>query len=165
MERKDLAWERWYDLSSQEIGELIKMPKMGKTLHRLVHEFPRLELAAHVQPITRTVLKVDLVITPDFKWNVRCALNPNALKPRPARARRRPARRRLACSGVAVLQCRGLQGGSCGHSTAGICQSPVERAARNFQLHEAWRQGSRALGGRAKTLKALSRSPVTMPYV
>ena len=71
MERKDLAWERWYDLSSQEIGELIKMPKMGKTLHRLVHEFPRLELAAHVQPITRTVLKVDLVITPDFKWNVR----------------------------------------------------------------------------------------------
>lgn len=70
MERKDLAWERWYDLSSQEIGELIKMPKMGKTLHRLVHEFPRLELAAHVQPITRTVLKVDLVITPDFKWNV-----------------------------------------------------------------------------------------------
>ena len=71
MERKDLAWERWYDLSSQEIGELIKMPKMGKTLHRLVHEFPRLELAAHVQPITRTVLKVDLVMTPDFKWNVR----------------------------------------------------------------------------------------------
>ena len=71
MERNDLAWERWYDLSSQEIGELIKMPKMGKTLHRLVHEFPRLELAAHVQPITRTVLKVDLVITPDFKWNVR----------------------------------------------------------------------------------------------
>lgn len=114
MERKDLAWERWYDLSSQEIGELIKMPKMGKTLHRLVHEFPRLELAAHVQPITRTVLKVDLVITPDFKWNVRCALNPKALKPRPARARRRPARRRLACSGVAVLQCRDSREGPVG---------------------------------------------------
>jgi len=29
-----------------------------------------LELAAHVQPITRSVLKIDLVITPDFKWNV-----------------------------------------------------------------------------------------------
>ena len=78
VERKDLAWERWYDLSSQEIGELIKMPKMGKTLHRLVHEFPRLELAAHVQPITRTVLKVDLVITPDFKWNVRSTHEPHS---------------------------------------------------------------------------------------
>ena len=27
VERKDLAWERWYDLSSQEIGEMIKAPK------------------------------------------------------------------------------------------------------------------------------------------
>ncbi|KAF5195416.1 Activating signal cointegrator 1 complex subunit [Thalictrum thalictroides] len=30
--------------------------------------FPKLLLAAHVQPITRTVLKVELTITPDFKW-------------------------------------------------------------------------------------------------
>ncbi len=49
VERKDLAWERWYDLSSQEIGELIKAPKIGKQLHRMIHEFPRLELAAQVQ--------------------------------------------------------------------------------------------------------------------
>lgn len=28
----------------------------------------RLELAAHVQPITRTCLKIDLTITPDFAW-------------------------------------------------------------------------------------------------
>lgn len=68
VERKELPWERWYDLSSQDIGELIRFPKMGKTLHRLIHEFPRLELAAHVQPITRTLLRVDLTITPDFQW-------------------------------------------------------------------------------------------------
>ncbi|PSC69011.1 U5 small nuclear ribonucleo 200 kDa helicase-like [Micractinium conductrix] len=68
IEKKDLAWDRWYDLNSQEIGELIRFPKMGKTVHRLVHQFPRLELSAHVQPITRTVLKVDLTITPDFQW-------------------------------------------------------------------------------------------------
>ena len=69
-QKKDLAWERYYDLSSQELGELIRLPKMGKALHKLVHQFPRLELAAHVQPITRTTLKIDLTITPDFK--VRC---------------------------------------------------------------------------------------------
>ena len=34
IEKKDLAWERWYDLSSQDIGELIRFPKMGKTIHR-----------------------------------------------------------------------------------------------------------------------------------
>lgn len=50
-----------------------------------MHQFPRLELAAHVQPITRTVLKVDLTITPDFQWDVRSplkSLNPHPLSPR-----------------------------------------------------------------------------------
>lgn len=69
VERKELPWERWYDLSSQDIGELIRFPKMGKALHKLIHQFPRLELAAHVQPITRSLIKVDLTITPDFQWD------------------------------------------------------------------------------------------------
>jgi pre-mRNA-splicing helicase BRR2 len=69
IEKKDLPWERYYDLSSQEIGELIRYPKMGKSIHRYIHQFPKLELAAHVQPITRSVLKVDLTITPDFQWD------------------------------------------------------------------------------------------------
>ncbi|KAK0578343.1 hypothetical protein LWI29_008842 [Acer saccharum] len=68
LEKKDFAWERYYDLSSQELGELIRYPKMGRTLHKFVHQFPKLILAAHVQPITRTVLRVELTITPDFQW-------------------------------------------------------------------------------------------------
>ncbi|KAL0006651.1 hypothetical protein SO802_008153 [Lithocarpus litseifolius] len=68
LEKKDLAWDRYYDLSSQEIGELIRIPKMGRTLHKFIHQFPKLNLAAHVQPITRTVLRVELTITPDFQW-------------------------------------------------------------------------------------------------
>ncbi|CBI36671.3 unnamed protein product, partial [Vitis vinifera] len=52
LEKKDLAWERYYDLSSQELGELIRYPKMGRTLHKFIHQFPKLDLAAHVQPIT-----------------------------------------------------------------------------------------------------------------
>ncbi|GIL50154.1 hypothetical protein Vafri_6292 [Volvox africanus] len=68
LEKRDLPWERFYDLTSQELGELIRVPKMGKILHKLIHQFPRLELAAHVQPITRTCLKIDLTITPDFAW-------------------------------------------------------------------------------------------------
>eukprot|EP01018_Ginkgo_biloba_P013775 Gb_27895 [translate_table: standard] len=69
IEKKDLAWDRYYDLSAQEIGELIRFPKMGKTIHKFVHQFPKLDLSAHVQPITRTVLKVELTITPDFQWD------------------------------------------------------------------------------------------------
>jgi len=69
IEKKDLAWDRYYDLSAQEIGELIRFPKMGKSIHKFVHQFPKLDLSAHVQPITRTVLKVELTITPDFQWD------------------------------------------------------------------------------------------------
>eukprot|EP00435_Cladocopium_sp_Y103_P043531 s679_g12.t1 len=69
VEKKDFAWERYYDLSSSEIGELIRFPKMGKTIHKLVHQFPKLDLSAYVQPITRSCLMVELTITPDFQWD------------------------------------------------------------------------------------------------
>ena len=69
LEKKDLSWERYYDLSSQEIGELIRFPKMGRQLHRSIHQLPKLNLAAHVQPITRTVLSFELTITADFLWD------------------------------------------------------------------------------------------------
>ncbi|XP_020102625.1 DExH-box ATP-dependent RNA helicase DExH12-like [Ananas comosus] len=69
LEKKDLAWERYYDLSSQEIGELIRYQKMGRQLHKCIHQLPKLNLAAHVQPITRTVLGFELTITPDFQWD------------------------------------------------------------------------------------------------
>lgn len=41
----------------------------GALQHKFVHQFPRLELAAHVQPITRSLLRIDLTITPDFAWD------------------------------------------------------------------------------------------------
>ncbi|EOA39471.1 hypothetical protein CARUB_v10008066mg [Capsella rubella] len=69
LEKKDLVWERYYDLSAQELGELIRNPKMGRPLHKFIHQFPKLTLSAHVQPITRTVLKVELTVTPDFLWD------------------------------------------------------------------------------------------------
>lgn len=69
LEKKDLPWDRYYDLSSQEIGELLRLPKIGRTVHKFIHQFPKLNLAAHVQPITRSVLRVELTITPDFQWD------------------------------------------------------------------------------------------------
>eukprot|EP00922_Rhytidocystis_sp_ex-Travisia-forbesii_P046831 GHVS01069806.1.p1 GENE.GHVS01069806.1~~GHVS01069806.1.p1 ORF type:complete len:2164 (-),score=326.56 GHVS01069806.1:2269-8760(-) len=71
LEKKDFAWDRYYDLSSTELGELVRVPKMGKILHRLVHQFPKLELAAYVQPLTRTCLAVELTITVDFQWDTK----------------------------------------------------------------------------------------------
>lgn len=69
IEKKNFPWERLYDLEQNEIGELIRVPKLGKTIHKYVHQFPKLELSTHIQPITRSTLRVELTITPDFQWD------------------------------------------------------------------------------------------------
>lgn len=67
IERKEqFTWHHFYDMTPQQIGEIVKFQKMGTIIHRYVHRFPKLELEAYVQPLTRTILKVELAITPDF---------------------------------------------------------------------------------------------------
>ena len=34
-----------------------------------MHQFPKLDLSSHIQPVTRSTLKVELTVTPDFKWD------------------------------------------------------------------------------------------------
>ncbi|XP_076951911.1 DExH-box ATP-dependent RNA helicase DExH12-like [Bidens hawaiensis] len=69
LEKKDLAWERYYDLSSHELGELVRGPHLGRVLHKYIHQVPKLNLAAHIQPVTQSMLTVELTITPDFQWD------------------------------------------------------------------------------------------------
>ncbi|CAN6808070.1 unnamed protein product [Brassica oleracea] len=71
LEKKDLVWERYYDLSSQELGQLIRSPKMGIPLHKLIYQIPKLYLSAYVQPIFRSVLRLELTVTADFQWDDR----------------------------------------------------------------------------------------------
>lgn len=69
LERKEYPWNRLRDLEPNEIGELIGVAKAGRLIHRLVNQFPRLELQAFFQPITTSLLSVQLTITPDFQWD------------------------------------------------------------------------------------------------
>jgi pre-mRNA-splicing helicase BRR2 len=75
LEKKNFQWERLYDLNSNAIGELIRMPNMGRSIHRYLRQIPKLELSAHVQPITRQMLKVELTIIPDFQWEEKVHAN------------------------------------------------------------------------------------------
>lgn len=70
-ERKEFPWYRYFDLEPSELGELVGLPNEGKRIHRLVHMFPKLELQALVQPITRSLIRVVLTIIPDFEWDER----------------------------------------------------------------------------------------------
>ncbi|KAF7797360.1 hypothetical protein EIP86_008555 [Pleurotus ostreatoroseus] len=68
-ESKQFPWYRYFDLTPPEIGELIGVQNAGRLVHRLVHNFPKLQLQAQVQPITRSLLRIDLTIIPDFRWD------------------------------------------------------------------------------------------------
>ncbi|XP_053622297.1 U5 small nuclear ribonucleoprotein 200 kDa helicase [Plodia interpunctella] len=69
LEKKNFPWEKLYELGPNEIGELVRAPKLGKMIHKHVRQFPKLELSTHIQPITRSTLRVELTITPDFQWD------------------------------------------------------------------------------------------------
>nr|CCA21900.1 premRNAsplicing helicase BRR2 putative [Albugo laibachii Nc14] len=68
LEKKDIPWERYLDLEPSDLGQLVMSPKHGKALYQLIHQFPKLEISVHVQPITRSMLKVELIVTPDFEF-------------------------------------------------------------------------------------------------
>uniref|UniRef100_A0A452IEJ5 Activating signal cointegrator 1 complex subunit 3 n=1 Tax=Gopherus agassizii TaxID=38772 RepID=A0A452IEJ5_9SAUR len=69
IEKKNFPFERLYDLNHNEIGMGRGTSVPRGTIHKYVHLFPKLELSVHLQPITRSTLKVELTITPDFQWD------------------------------------------------------------------------------------------------
>ena len=68
-ERIDVPWSSYFDLDPPRMGELLGMPKSGKTVCNLVAKFPRLDVQAQVQPMTRSMLRVELTIAPIFEWD------------------------------------------------------------------------------------------------
>lgn len=71
LEMKELfTWDHYYDMTPQQLGEIVKFAKMGKTLHTLIHQVPKLELSAYVQPITRNCLSIELTVIPKFEWDL-----------------------------------------------------------------------------------------------
>uniref|UniRef100_A0A4W3HS85 Activating signal cointegrator 1 complex subunit 3 n=1 Tax=Callorhinchus milii TaxID=7868 RepID=A0A4W3HS85_CALMI len=60
LEEKKLTIDKMKDMRKDEIGLKVK---------QCVHQIPSISLEVAIQPITRTVLRVRLTITPDFKWH------------------------------------------------------------------------------------------------
>jgi len=72
IERKEqFTFEHFYNMSPEQISQLVKIPNVGKVLHKFIHQFPRLELYPYLQPLTRVKLKIELKIKKDFKWEGR----------------------------------------------------------------------------------------------
>ncbi|XP_014260585.1 activating signal cointegrator 1 complex subunit 3 [Cimex lectularius] len=71
LEERDLSILSIREMDSKEIGFWVRNTKVGATVKKCAFELPLVELSASLHPITRTVLRVKLTITPDFTWNVK----------------------------------------------------------------------------------------------
>ena len=71
IEGKDLSLPQLLDLDAPALGELLRNAKAGVSVYKLVHHLPHLELAGQVQPVTRTLLRIQLSLTADFAWSER----------------------------------------------------------------------------------------------
>eukprot|EP00094_Tigriopus_californicus_P013560 TCALIF_13117-PA protein Name:"Similar to ascc3 Activating signal cointegrator 1 complex subunit 3 (Gallus gallus)" AED:0.06 eAED:0.06 QI:112/0.94/0.95/1/0.78/0.75/20/319/2227 len=71
LEHRNFTLDRLRDMDGKEIGHLLHHIKAGGEVKKAAFEIPLIELEATIQPITRTVLRVRLNITPNFRWNDR----------------------------------------------------------------------------------------------
>jgi pre-mRNA-splicing helicase BRR2 len=68
-ERIDVTWSNYFGLDPPSMSELLGMPKAGKLVCDLVQKFPRLEIEATPRPVTRSMLRLELTLTPSFEWD------------------------------------------------------------------------------------------------
>ncbi|KAL7274426.1 Pre-mRNA-splicing helicase BRR2 [Rhizina undulata] len=65
----EFTWSKYFNMDVPHLSELFGNSKNGKLVHYLLERFPRLDVQAQVQPVTRSMLRVELTITPDFVWD------------------------------------------------------------------------------------------------
>lgn len=63
--------ETMREMEPAELGQLVHNQRMGKTLSKLIDNFPTLSLEAEIAPLNRDVLRIRLCLYPEFAWNDR----------------------------------------------------------------------------------------------
>merc|ERR1719393_571730 len=58
-------------MTISELKNLTGVPDWGKVVYKYLRRVPNLELDAKIQPITSTIMRITLIITPDFDWSDR----------------------------------------------------------------------------------------------
>lgn len=68
---KNPSMETLRDMDAGELGDLVHNSAAGKTLYRLIGRFPYLAIDAEMFPITSNVIRMHVVLEPDFVWDDR----------------------------------------------------------------------------------------------
>lgn len=68
---KNVPVEELKYMDSHELGDIVHNNRMGAVLKKLVSRFPSVLVDAEILPITVNVLRVRLILEPDFLWDER----------------------------------------------------------------------------------------------
>jgi activating signal cointegrator complex subunit 3 len=71
IEKAKLTINKIREMTADEIGRLVRHQSYGSIIKRLADILPNIEIKASLKPITRTVLNVQLELTPCFRWEDR----------------------------------------------------------------------------------------------
>ncbi|KAK7147949.1 hypothetical protein R3I94_010466 [Phoxinus phoxinus] len=69
LEERKITVDQLRDMGKDEIGHMLHHVNIGLKVKQCVHQIPAILMESSIQPITRTVLRVRLTITPDFRWS------------------------------------------------------------------------------------------------
>jgi len=68
LEERNFDLEQLRDMTPSDIGAALRHPAAGPQIATAVNAFPTLGIEANLHPITRTVLRIQLTLTPEFSW-------------------------------------------------------------------------------------------------
>ena len=67
--KEQLTWDKFFEMNVSNITDLIKINKKNsESIYKLIHTFPRIEIKANIQPLTRNCLFIEILINPNFNW-------------------------------------------------------------------------------------------------
>ncbi|RDL31450.1 p-loop containing nucleoside triphosphate hydrolase [Venustampulla echinocandica] len=71
LEASGMSIEMLRDMEPAELGSLVHNFSAGKTISKLLDNFPTISIESEIAPLNRNVLRIRLYLTPDFRWNDR----------------------------------------------------------------------------------------------
>ncbi len=72
LDAKDaVSIENLRDMDAAEIGSMVHNHAAGKTISKILDNFPTLSIESEIAPLNRDVLRIKLWLTPEFRWNDR----------------------------------------------------------------------------------------------
>jgi activating signal cointegrator complex subunit 3 len=69
LEQRELSVERLLEMEASEISAITRVPAATAGILSCLEQIPYLEVESSVQPITRTIIRIKVTLTANFRWN------------------------------------------------------------------------------------------------